>query len=63
MPENFRPVIDDARGYALALPPGWTEFDLRGEQFSNLAQRVGLGDVLTPLTDFLATSAGKALAS
>ncbi len=59
VPEGFRPVVDQARGYALALPPGWTEFDLRGEQFGNLAQRVGLGEVLTPLTDFLATSAGQ----
>ena len=59
VPADFRPVVDEARGYALALPSGWTEFDLRGEQFGNLAQRVGLGEVVTPLTDFLATSAGQ----
>ena len=61
IPANFTPFQDEARGYALALPPGWTQFDLRGEQFRNTVARFGMEEQLTPLFDFLETPAGNAI--
>ncbi len=42
-------------------PRGWTALDLRGAQFQNMANTMGMGGQLGPLNDFLASPAGDAL--
>jgi hypothetical protein len=61
VPGNFTAVVDDVRGYSLAVPRGWTPLDLRGAQFQNMAGTFGLADSLGPLNDFLNSEAGESL--
>ncbi len=61
IPEGFAPVLDENLGYSLAVPGGWSELDLRGAQFQNLANTFGMGSQLGPLNDFLASPEGEAL--
>lgn len=61
IPDGFSPVMDDTRGYSLAVPRGWTPLDLRSAQFQNLANTFGMGGQLGPLNDFLASPDGEAL--
>jgi hypothetical protein len=61
IPEGFAPVLDENLGYSLAVPGGWSELDLRGAQFQNLANTFGMGAQLGPLNDFLASPEGEAL--
>lgn len=61
IPQGFTPVVDEARGYSLAVPGGWSELDLRSTQFQNLANTFGMGAQLGPLNDFLASPEGEAL--
>jgi hypothetical protein len=59
IPDGFAPVQDANLGYSLAVPRGWTELDLRGAQFQNLANTFGMGGQLQPLNDFLASPEGE----
>ena len=61
IPQGFTPVVDDVRGYSLAVPGGWSELDLRSAQFQNLANTFGMGAQLGPLNDFLASPEGEVL--
>jgi hypothetical protein len=61
IPPDYRPVTDGPRGYGLALPPGWTQIDLRSEQFRTMVGRVGMEGQLQPLFEFLETPAGEAV--
>jgi hypothetical protein len=61
IPQGFTPVVDEERGYSLAVPGGWSELDLRSAQFQNLANTFGMGAQLGPLNDFLASPEGEAL--
>jgi hypothetical protein len=61
IPSGFTPVVDDTRGYSLAVPKGWSALDLRSAQFQNLANTFGMGGQLGPLNDFLASPDGEAL--
>jgi hypothetical protein len=61
IPDGFAPVVDEQRGYSLAVPGGWSELDLRSTQFQNLANTFGMGAQLGPLNDFLASPEGEAL--
>lgn len=61
IPSGFAPVVDDTRGYSLAVPKGWSALDLRSAQFQNLANTFGMGGQLGPLNDFLASPDGDAL--
>jgi hypothetical protein len=61
IPDGFSPVLDEERGYSLAVPGGWSALDLRSPQFQNLANTFGMGAQLGPLNDFLASPEGEAL--
>lgn len=61
IPPDYRPVTDGPRGYGLALPPGWTQIDLRSEQFRTMVGRVGMEGQLQPLFEFLETPAGESV--
>lgn len=61
IPNGFTPVVDEERGYSLAVPGGWSALDLRSAQFQNLATTFGMGAQLEPLNDFLASPEGEAL--
>jgi hypothetical protein len=61
IPDGFAPVVDEERGYSLAVPSGWSELDLRSAQFQNLANTFGMGAQLGPLNDFLASEQGEVL--
>jgi hypothetical protein len=61
IPQGFSPVLDEERGYSLAVPGGWSALDLRSPQFQNLANTFGRGAQLGPLNDFLASPEGEAL--
>lgn len=61
IPDGFTPIVDDALGYSLAVPRGWSALDLRGAQFQNLANTFGMAGQLGPLNDFLASDSGKQL--
>ena len=61
IPQGFTPVLDEERGYSLAVPPGWSVLDLRSPQFQNLANTFGMGAQLGPLNDFLNSPEGEAL--
>ncbi|HXF62344.1 MAG TPA: hypothetical protein VNK95_12050 [Caldilineaceae bacterium] len=61
IPQGFTPVLDEERGYSLAVPAGWSALDLRSPQFQNLANTFGMGAQLGPLNDFLASPEGEAL--
>ncbi|MGL4650823.1 MAG: hypothetical protein ACRC1H_15555, partial [Caldilineaceae bacterium] len=58
IPSGFTPVVDEERGYSLAVPRGWTALDLRGAQFQQMANMIGMGGQLGPLNDFLASDMG-----
>ncbi len=61
IPNGFTPVLDEQRGYSLAVPGGWSALDLRSPQFQNLANTFGMGAQLGPLNDFLESPEGEAL--
>ncbi len=61
IPPDYRPVTDGPRGYGLALPPGWTQIDLRSEQFRTMVGRAGMEGQLQPLFEFLETPAGESV--
>jgi len=61
IPQGFSAVMDETRGYSLAVPRGWTPLDLRSSQFQNMANTFGMGGQLGPLNDFLASPGGEAL--
>jgi hypothetical protein len=61
IPANFTPIIDERLGYSFAVPDGWTELDLRGSQFHNLANTFGLGGQLPSLDAFLDSPEGQML--
>lgn len=61
IPDNFTPVTDDNLGYSLAVPGGWSAFDLRSPQFQNMANTFGMGAQLGPLNDFLNSPEGEQL--
>ena len=61
IPNGFTPEVDDALGYSLALPRGYTNLDLRSNQFRTMANTFGLAEQLTPLTDFLNSPAGESV--
>lgn len=61
VPSGFTVVTDSERGYSFAVPRGWSELDLRGPQFQNMANTFGLGGSLGPLNDFLASDQGNQL--
>lgn len=61
IPDGFTPELDEVRGYSLALPGGWTNLDLRGRQFRNMAGTFGLGDAMAPLIQFLESPEGDAV--
>ncbi len=61
IPQGFTVQTDDARGYSLALPRGWTTLDLRSDKFQGLAGTFGLGEQLAPLNDFLDSPDGQAV--
>jgi hypothetical protein len=61
IPNNFSPVRDERLGYSFAIPGGWTELNLRSQQFQTLAATFGLGEQLGPLLEFLDTPQGQAL--
>jgi hypothetical protein len=61
IPQGFTPVVDEERGYSLAVPGGWTALDVRSAQFQNLANTFGMGGQLAPLNDFLASPEGESL--
>lgn len=61
IPGGWAVTTDADRGYSLALPPGWTELDLRGQQIANMANMVGQGQALADLQAFLATEEGQAI--
>ena len=61
IPDGFTPVVDEERGYSLAVPNGWSELDLRSAQFQNLANTFGMGAQLEPLNAFLNSTEGESL--
>jgi hypothetical protein len=61
IPQGFTPVLDERLGYSFAVPRGWSELDLRGGQFQNLAGLIGMGDQLTQLNQFLDSPQGQLL--
>jgi hypothetical protein len=61
IPDGFTPVVDEERGYSLAVPNGWSELDLRSAQFQNLANTFGMGAQLQPLNEFLESPEGEVL--
>ncbi len=61
IPSGFKSEVDDALGYSLALPGGWTNLDLRSNQFRTMANTFGLADQLAPLNDFLESPEGEAV--
>ncbi len=61
IPDGFTAVPDEARGYSFAVPRGWTELDLRGPQFQQMANTFGLGSSLGPLNEFLESEQGDQL--
>lgn len=61
IPDGFSPVVDEERGYSLAVPAGWSVLDLRSAQFQNLANTFGMGAQLGPLNEFLESPEGEAL--
>lgn len=61
VPSDFTAVVDDALGYSLAVPRGWSALDLRGSQFQNLANTFGMAGQLGPLNEFLESDMGKQL--
>jgi hypothetical protein len=61
IPQDFDPVSDEARGYSLALPGGWSTIDLRGDNVQRMAGTFGLADQLVPLNEFLDSPEGDAV--
>jgi hypothetical protein len=61
IPQGFTPVVDEERGYSLAVARGYTPLDLRSAQFQNMANTFGAGGQLGPLNDFLDSEQGDAL--
>jgi hypothetical protein len=61
IPADFSSVIDERLGYSFAMPGGWTEIDLRSNQFRQVANLLGLGDQLAPLDTFLNSAEGQML--
>ncbi|NJN84299.1 MAG: hypothetical protein HC802_19810 [Caldilineaceae bacterium] len=61
IPSGFTPVVDETLGYSLAVPRGYSPFDLRSPQFQNMANTVGMGDAMAPLNDFLDSPDGENL--
>jgi hypothetical protein len=61
IPQGFTVVQDERLGYSFATPRGWSELDLRGSQFQNLAGLIGMGDQLTSLNQFLDSPEGQML--
>jgi len=61
IPNGFTPVVDENLGYSLAVPGGWSAFDLRSPQFQNMANTFGMGAQLEPLNEFLNSPEGEQL--
>ncbi len=61
IPNGWLPITDDRLGYSLAVPPGWTELDLRGAQVAQLAAVAGQAEGLAELQAFLETAEGQAV--
>jgi len=61
IPDGFTIKTDNARGYLLALPAGWTEFDLRSDRIQSMAGTFGFADQLAPLNEFLDSPEGQAV--
>ncbi|MCB0141183.1 MAG: hypothetical protein KDE50_14860 [Caldilineaceae bacterium] len=61
IPAGWVAVRDERLGYSLAIPPSWTEVDLRGNQMATMAGMIGQGESLRKLQNFLATDQGQAI--
>ncbi|MEZ4663627.1 MAG: hypothetical protein R2911_39335 [Caldilineaceae bacterium] len=61
IPAGWVAVRDERLGYSLAIPPSWTELDLRGSQIATMAGMIGQGESLRQLQDFLATEQGQVI--
>ncbi len=61
IPEGFTILRDTERGYSLAVPRGWSQLDLRSQQFQNMANTFGMGGQIAQLNQFLDSPEGQAV--
>ncbi len=61
IPNGFTVHTDGALGYSLALPNGWTEFDLRSDRIQSMAGNFGFAEQMAPLNEFLDSPEGQAV--
>lgn len=61
IPGGFSAVLDSDLGYSLAVPGGWSELDLRSQQFQGMLNTFGMGAFLPDLNAFLDSPEGDAL--
>lgn len=61
IPDGFTPVVDDVRGYSLAVPRGWSALDLRSAQFQTMMNNFGGAAAIAPLNEFLDSPDGEQL--
>lgn len=61
IPDGWSTVVDSRLGYSFALPSGWSQLDLRGNQVANIANMMGQGAALEELQAFLASEEGQSI--
>lgn len=61
IPNGWTPVADARLGYSFAIPGGWSQLDLRGNQVANIANIMGQGEALQELQTFLSSEQGQSV--
>ncbi|MCY4079773.1 MAG: hypothetical protein OXF54_05990 [Caldilineaceae bacterium] len=60
-PSGWKPVVDESRGYSLAVPTNWLTFDLQTGDLERIAAMLGGRAASQQLRKYMATPAGENL--